>query len=162
MDPWLEQFNARREERERRARIVELLGETLTLKPAVAPQVAIRYYDAKRRLLTYYAEAEQLRQENKEVPEPPVDLQDPALIDLFDDTMRSCLAAESLESWGRIRDPERADPLNWEDLFNLCEGILATASGFPTERPTGSSDGPPKNGRSSKAGSSSRAATRKH
>lgn len=162
MDPWLEQLLARRKERETAARTVELLGEILILKPAVAPQVAMRYYDAKLRLIVYYAEAEKLRAEGQDVQLPAADLQDAALIDLFDDTMRSCLAEESLEAWGRLRDPNRPDPLNWEDLFSLCEGILATASGVPTGGPTDSSDGPPKNGRSSKAGSPSRAATRKH
>ena len=162
MDPWLEQFNARRAQRETAARTVELLGEQLTLKPAIAPQVAIRYYDAKRRLILYYAEAEQLRTQGKDVPEPPEDLQDPALLDLFDETMRACVSSDGLEAWGRIRDPGRDDPLNWEDFFSLIEGVLATASATPTERPTVSSAGPPKTGRSSKAGSSSAAATRKH
>lgn len=162
MDPWLEQLLARREARETAARSVELLGEKLILKPAIAPEIAMRYYSAKGRLILYYVEAERLRAEKKEIPEMPVDLQDLALIDLFDDTMRSCLAEQSLEAWGRLRDPVRQNPLNWEDLFSLCEGILATASGVPTGGPTDSSDGPPKNGRSSKAGSPSRAVTRKH
>jgi hypothetical protein len=157
-DPWLEQFEARIREREQQHDTVTLLGVDLKLKPSVAPQVAVRYLSAKRRLTQFYLEREAAAKAKKKEPEHPADLYDEPLLDLFEQTARACITAESLPAWQDLRSPDRDTPLDWRDVMELCEYLISRAAYHPTDGPSGSSDGPSSNGVSSKAGSSSRAA----
>lgn len=161
MDPWLEQFEARIAEREQTDRSFTILGVTLTVKPAVAPQVATTYFDAKARLLAYYVARDEARQTDAPIPDLPDDLTDTAIIDRFEQTARACLDAKSIPAWQELRAADRPNPLDWNDLFGLCEYLIARASNHPTDGPSGSSDGPPANGTSSKAASRSRVAASK-
>ncbi len=156
-DPWLEQFEARIAEREKQHDTVTLLGVELALKPSVAPQVAIRYLDAKRRLTIFYLEREAARKAKKKEPEQPADLYDIPLLDLLEDTARACITSDSLPAWQELRSPDRDVPLAWQDVMELCEYLIARATTHPTEGPSASSDGPETNGASSKVASSSRA-----
>lgn len=161
MDPWLEQFEQRIKERETQHETVTVLGTELRLKPSLAPQVAIRYLAAKRRLTVFYLEREAAVKAKKPPPGHPPDLLDEALLEMFEDTARACLTADSIPGWTELRSPDRDVPLSWQDVMELCEYLVARAAYHPTDGPSGSSDGPSTNGASSKAASSSRAAKAK-
>lgn len=141
-DQWLERFEERIAERADTGETLTIIGEKITLKPAIAPQVAIRYYDAKLRLIDYYLAREKAEAADEPVPELAVDLQDEALLALVEETARACIAPDSLAAWEQLRSPDRANPLAWRDVMSLCEHLLNKASGVPTEGPTDSSDGP--------------------
>lgn len=153
-DKWLEKFAADREERERVNRTLEILGETLTVKPSIAPQVATRYFDIKRQLAQNYVEKEEAKKTGSEPPVTPEELLDPAIIDLLDETCLACLTADSVSAWKRIRDPQHPAPPGWNDLFSLCEYLIGRASGHPTDGPDDSSTGPAETNPSSEEDSS--------
>lgn len=155
-DPWLEQFEARIAGREQEHETLTLLGVELRLKPSVAPQVAIRYLSAKRRLTEFYLAREAAVKAKKKEPEHPADLYDEPLLDLFEATARACITADSLPAWQELRSPDRDVPLGWRDVMELCEYLVARAAFHPTDGPSASSDGHSSNGASSKAESSSR------
>lgn len=161
MDPWLEQFEARREARAKDAAEIAVGGVTLALKPGVAPQVSIRYFDVKRRLLEYNFAAAEAEKAGKPRPDLPDDLFDTALLDLMEETAQALLHPSSLSAWQQLRAPANPKPLTWRDLFDLVEYLIGRASGLPTEGPTASADGPPSTASTSKAASSSKAGTRK-
>lgn len=157
-DAWLEQFEARIREREQQEQeTVTVLGVALKVKPSVAPQVAVRYLSAKVRLTTYYLEREAALKAKKKEPPYPADLQDEALLDLFEATARACITADSLPAWQELRSPDRDVPLSWRDVMELCEYLIGRATHHPTGGPSASSDGHSSNGASSKDASSSRA-----
>jgi hypothetical protein len=161
-DPWLEQFEKRRAERAAtNGRSFVVAGETLTVKPTVAPQIATRYWRVKVEIIDLHAAREEATKKGLDPPLAPRELENEGLLELFDDTMTACLESSSLEAYKRLRSADLDNPLDWEDLFALCEGVLAKASGIPTAGPSDSSDGPPNAKPSSKARSGSRAATRK-
>ena len=160
-DAWLESFEARRAERAHHAETVTVDGVTLTLRPGVAPQVAVRYYDAKRRLIVHTALAQEAAAKGTSAPEIPDDLQDAALLDLFDETMRACITDDSLPALAELRAADRPNPLGWVDLWDLAEYLLARVSGVPTGRPADSSNGSAAATGSSTDGSPSPARTRK-
>lgn len=162
MDPWLEQFNARRADRADRTkddRTITLLGETLTVKPVIAPEVALRLDDFQSRIAEYLTVAEAAREAGAELPEAGID--DGDLLDVSEFAIRSALDPGSLDAWERLRSPEAAEPLGLMEIYGLARFLVSKVTLLPTDAPSGSSDGPTSNGASSKAGSSSTAAGRK-
>lgn len=161
-DPWLESFNARRAERQQHTQTVTIDGHTLTVRAAVAPQVAVRYWDAKHRLIIHQLQRRQAEERAAAPPELPDDLTDSALLDLLEDTLRGALTPGSLPALAELRDAARENPLNWEDVFDLAEHLLGLASApVPTERPAASSNGSAAATDSSPDGSSSPGTPRK-
>lgn len=160
-DQWLERFEQRIADRAATRETLVVLGETLVLKPTIAPQVALRYYDAKIRLIQYYVDREKAQAAGKPVPELAADLHDTVLLELVEETARACIDPESVPAWERLRSSDRPNPLAWRDVMSLCEYLLDKASGVPTDGPTESSDGPTNTSKSSKGASPSRAAKRK-
>jgi hypothetical protein len=158
MDPWLDQFETRIRDRAAQHDTITLLGIDLRLKPSVAPQVATRYWDAQRRLTEFYVARDDAQKTGNPPPDQPADLYDEPLLTLIEETARACITADSVAGWNELRAADRDIPLNWRDLLELMPYLLARASHHPTDGPSDSSDGPSKNGATSKAGSSSRAA----
>ena len=158
-DPWLQQFEERRKERETADRSFTLLGETLVVKPNVAPEVGLRREAFQTRVATYTAEVEEARAKGTDIPELGVD--DEAFLELSEGIIVACLEPESAAAWKRLRDPQHPDPLSLMDIYGLSGYVLARASRLPTVAPSGSSNGQAPGGRTSKAGSPSRAAARK-
>lgn len=159
MDPYLEQFVARRKEREQADRSFTLLGETLTVKASVAPEVGLRRGEFERRLAVFAATAEEARKANKPLPE--LGFSDQELLDLSDSIIFDCLEPASHDTWRKLRSPDSTDPLGLLEIYGLSGYVLSKASALPTGGPSASSDGQRSNGSSSTARSSSRAATRK-
>ena len=153
-DPWLTQFDQRREEREKEDRSFEFLGETLTHKASIAPEVGMRLGAFQRR----GQEHERVQQERiaRGEEREPLDVDDDKFLELCEWTIRSCLEPESIEAWERIRAPEFPHPMNWNEIYLFATYIQAKASGvFPTDAPTSSSDGQSSSASTSKAGSRS-------
>lgn len=158
-DDWLDTFNEGIAVRERGERSFEVLGETLTVKPSLAPQVAIRYFTAKRRLIEFTALRIAAEAEGAEKPPLPEDLQDEALLELMDMTARACLDTATAPAWDRLRSDDHPTPLDWDQLFSLCEYLIGRASTHPTDEPIGSSNGQPGTSPSSEDASLSPAGT---
>lgn len=156
-DPWLQQFEARRLERDQADRSFTFLDETLTHKAAVAPEVGFRLGEFQRKQLAYQKAQEEKLLAGEEPDELGVSNEE--LLDLCEWTIRSCLEPGSVEAWERIRDPAYPNPMSLLEIYGFATYIQARASGvFPTGEPTGSSDGQSNGGRSSKAASRSPAA----
>lgn len=149
-DPWLQQFEQRRAEREQADRSFTFLGETLTHKAAVAPEVGFRLGEFQRRQLAYQLAQEEKIAKGEEPDELGVSNEE--LLDLCEWTIRSCLEPESIPGWERVRDPKFPQPMSLLEIYGFATYIQAKASGvFPTGAPTGSSDGRQNGGSSSKA-----------
>jgi hypothetical protein len=158
-DPWIEQFEARRKEREQADRSFTLLGETLVVKPNVAPEVAFRRSQFDARVAAFKEAYDEAEKAGKETPVLGVD--DEEFLELSQSIIVDCLEPESLPAWNRLRSPEHPDPLSLLDIYGLSGYILARVTRLPTAESTDSSGGL-KNGRaSSKAASPSRVAVRK-
>lgn len=140
MDPWLDNFNATREARLKENRSFALLGEQLTVKISVAPEVGFRLSDLRRKVRDDL-EASKLAAERGE-PAPADVTTDAEMLAVAEDTIVACLDPESLPAWRRLREPGRVVPLSFREIFALCDYILARASGIPTEGPSDSSAGP--------------------
>lgn len=134
----LEQFAARRaaQEKDKPKRTFEFEGERLIVRASIVPEVLLRRFALDG--MTY----EQVLQR-------------------IDETALACLEPESAKAWAKLRSPDHSPPLNLDAMTWLCDHIMGIAAGLPTERPADSSDGPPATQPSSRAGSSSRAATRR-
>jgi hypothetical protein len=158
-DPWLEQFEARRKEREQADRSFTLLGETLVVKPNVAPEVGLRREAFQQKVAAYTVEVAEAQATGKEIPELGVD--DEEFLALSESIIVACLEPDSLDAWKRLRDPAHPDPLSLMDIYGLSGFVLAKASRLPTVAPAASSNGQAPGARTSKAGSPSRAAVRK-
>ena len=153
-DPWLTQFDERRKERELADRSFEFLGETLTHKATIAPEVGLKLGAFQRQQLAYTAAQEERAKKGED--REPMGVTDEELLELCEWTIRSCLEPESLPAWERIRAPEFPHPMDWSEIYYFATYIQAKAAGvFPTVAPTGSSDGQSNGASSSKAGSRS-------
>jgi hypothetical protein len=159
-DPWLEQFQVRRAEREKVDRAFTLLGETLTVKPSVAPEVGLRlgrFQIAMAAFVEDYQKAEAAK-----APLPASSgYTDEEMLALSESVIVDCLTADSLPAWERLRRPDAAEPLTLIEIYGLATYVAARAAGLPTGGPSASSDGQPNGNTSSKARSPSRAGTRK-
>lgn len=139
MDPWLENFNATREARLQEDRSFELLGERLTVKVAVAPEVGFRLNDLRRTVREEMEATARAAEQNLPAPDVTTDAE---MLAVAEDTIHACLEPESLEAWRRLRSTDSVQPLTFREIFTLCDYILARASGIPTGGPTDSSAGP--------------------
>lgn len=158
-DAWLEDFEKRIADRQVSDRTFILLGEKLTVKPSVAPQVGLHFNETRNKVIQQTVARQEAETAGKDLPDPIVT--DAELLDVIEQTIRACLEPESLKTWDKLRSPEHPSPLNWFDLYSLCDYVLSRASGLPTVASVASSNGRASAGRSSRAGSSSRAAARK-
>jgi hypothetical protein len=70
--------------------------------------------------------------------------------------IRACVVADD---WARFQTVATANAADDEDLLQVCRAVMAAATARPTVRPSGSSDGPPSTGASSKEPSSSDASS---
>lgn len=139
-DPWLTQFEARLEEREREDRSFPLLGETLVYKASVAPEVGLRLGAFQRESIAYARAVQAAQQAGEAAPE--VTVSDQEMLDLGEWVVRSCLEPESVGAWERIRSPDAARQLSLIDIYELAMYLQAKAAGsLPTVAPIGSQDG---------------------
>lgn len=160
-DPYLEQFEARRKEREAADRTFTLLGEELTVKASVAPEVGLEMQAFKRKLVAFWIASSEAERTNSPVPAPD-GVTDPEMLELSESVIRACLTADTQAAWDRLRSPDAADPLTLPEIYGLADFVLSKASGLPTAGPSGSSDGPKSTKPRSRAKSPSTAAGRKH
>ncbi len=158
-DPWLAQFEERRKEREKADRSFTLLGETLVVKPNVAPEVGLRRAAFQAKVQDYTLEVAAAQQAGREIPELGVD--DEEFLAMSESIIVACLEPESLEAWRRLRSPDHPDPLSLLDIYGLSGFVLSKASRLPTDAPPASSNGRQAGAPTSKAGSRSRAVARK-
>ena len=155
-DQWLTSFEERRKEREQADRSFVLLGETLTVKPSVAPQVGIRLNAARATAISDLVAAQAARDKGQDVPAPGIT--DEQMLEIAEETIRALIEPSSLEGWERLRSADNPAPLTFREIFELCDYLIARASGIPTDALAGSSNGQSAGKRSSKAASSSKAA----
>lgn len=160
MDPWLEQFEARRKEREAADRTFTLLGEELTVKPSVAPELALRLFGFKKKLLEYWT-ARLAAEENGTALPSGDDVSDELMLDLSESVIRGCLTFESLPAWERLRSDESEQPLSLPEIYLLADGVISKVTQLPTGGPSASSDGRTSTTKPSRVKSRSAAATRK-
>jgi len=158
-DPWLTQFEARRKERADKDRSFILGGETLTVRPSVAPEVGLRRGEFEARIAKFQIDVAEAEKAGK--PQPELGVSDQELLDLAEGIIMDCLDPDSYDAWLRLRSPDNPDPLSLMDIYGLSGYVLSRVVRLPTDGPSASSDGPQTNGRNSKAASTSRAATRK-
>lgn len=158
-DPWLEQWEQRRQERAQTDRSFTVLGETLTAKASVAPEIGIRLAEFQTRVAAYVPVAQAAQAKGEPLPE--LGVSDEEMLALSEATIRACLEPASITGWERLRDPERADPMTLMDIYGFATYVLSKATGLPTGASGGSSAGPQSNGRSSTAASPSRGKTRR-
>ncbi len=159
-DPWLAQFEARRAEREKADRTFTLLGETLTVKPSVAPEVGLRLGKFQIAVAAF-VEAYQKAEAEKTAPPEGSGYTDEEMLALSESVIADCLTADSLPTWERLRRPDSEEPLTLIEIYGLATYVAGRAAGIPTGGPSASSDGPQNGNTSSKARSPSRAGTRK-
>lgn len=158
VDEWMQQFDERREARRNASRTFTFCGVKLTHKVSIAPQVAIQFNETRlraTRALRAAAEATDASPSELEI------VSDAELIDTADATVRACLEPGSVAAWGKLRSIDNPEPLTFGEIFQFCDYIITKCSSLPTDAPSASSNGASSGARSSKAGSSSRAGTRK-
>lgn len=157
-DEWLEKFEQAHADRETADRTFTLLGEELTVKASVAPDVGLRLTAMHRAVQT---EAEDLRVAeaaleaakktaaeagedpaslDQTLPQPTITVQH--MIDIGDATVLACLVPDSHDAWRRLRDPDHPQPLTFAEILSLCNYLIGRASGIPTGGPAASPNGP--------------------
>lgn len=139
MDTWLDNFNATREQRLKDDRSFTLLGERLTVKISVAPEVGFRLAALRRRVRDDIEATQQANERGETAPDVTTDAE---MLAVAEDTIVACLEPESLDAWRRLRSADQPIPLSFREIFSLCDYILARASGIPTDGPSDSSAGP--------------------
>ena len=157
-DPWLVQYEARRAARKQQDRSFTVAGETLTVRPSVAPEVAVRYEELGARFSAYVTEVQAAEAAGKELPTRS-GISDAEMLDVSEGTIRSCLDSASIAAWEKLRDPDAEDPLGLFDIYNLAGYVLAKVTTLPTVAPAASSNGRTPTAKLSKAASRSRAKT---
>ena len=104
-DQWLTNFEERRKEREQADRSFVLLGETLTVKPSVAPQVGIRLNGARATVINDMVAAQAARDKGQDVPAPGIT--DEQMLEIAEETIRALIEPASLKAWERLRSAGR-------------------------------------------------------
>lgn len=163
-DTFLQQFEERRQARLQTERSFVLAGETLVHKPSVAPEVGHRLEAMRQRVAEELAEARQRIEKANGKPPDLSDLEtisDDVMIKAADDAILACLDPDSHAGWARLRDPDAAYPLNWNEVVEIADWLLGRVTGIPTDAPADSSDGRTQTGKNTKAASSSRATGRR-
>lgn len=158
MDPWLEQFDARRKQREQADRTFTILGQQLTVKPSVAPEPALRIADFETRLAQYLEDA---KSRTNGDPVPELGVSDTEMLDMAETAIRAALEPDSLPAWEKLRAPDSTEPLDLLEIYGLAKYVLGRAARLPTDGPSDSSAGPKNTKPSSRVRSSSTAATPK-
>lgn len=159
-DPWLERFEEGRKNRRDADRTIHLLGEDLTLRPAVAAQVAIRFGELGRRWNDYLARFNEAKQKGSELP-TDAGIQDEEMFAISDATIRACIERASWAAWERLCGEDADDPLAVFEIFRLADWFLAKVAALPTDAPSASANGRATTNHSSTAASGSPAKTRK-
>lgn len=155
-DPWLVQFEQRRKVRAQHDRSFVVEGETLQVRPAVAPEIGIRYGDMAAKFAAYLTDA--LAAEKAGEPLPTSSgIDDAEMLDISEATIRACLDPASLSAWERLRSPDNADPLGLFDIYGLASFVLTKVTGLPTVAPADSSNGRTPTAKPSRGASRSRA-----
>lgn len=158
IDLWMTQFNERREARQKAERTFLFCGEQLTHKAGIAPQVSIQFNDTRNRAIAGLRAASEATEEK---PSTVPIVTDSEMIDAADAAVRACLEPDSISVWEKLRAADSPSPLVFSEIFQFCDYLIAKCSGLPTAAPSASSNGASSGARSSKAGSSSKAGTRK-
>lgn len=159
IDPWLQQYNERRQRAKETPRSFEFEGETISYKPFVAPEVGLRRQAFQQKVNEYVTAVAEARAADKPIPEMGVD--DITMLDLSESVIRDCLTPEGVEAWERIRSPDNAEPLGLLEIYGFSGYLLSKVSEVPTDGAPGSSPGQQNGRTSSKDESSSKAGTRK-
>lgn len=169
-DEWLEKFEQAHADRETADRTFTLLGEDLTVKASVAPEVALRLTAMRRAVaadLDSLRAAETARQEaitagadtSTLTALPKLEITDQAMIDTAEATVLACLEPASHDGWHRLRSPDHPTPLTFAEIFQICDYVIGRASATPTGGPAASPNGPTPTAATSTDESSSPAAT---
>lgn len=176
-DEFLARFEQQREARRQAERSFQIMGETLTVRPSIAPETAlnlqtkrIAYYEAIGEIpgLLAVVEAEQAKngEGDPDAASAAVfaavnarDVKEEELLAVAEETILSCLTTESHAAWARLRAKEAAEPVSGAEIFDIADYLIERVSGIPTVAPAGSSSGRTKTRGSSKEKSSSQATT---
>jgi len=129
----MKDFDEARKARLERDRSFIIGGETLTYRPAVAPEALLHYNSA----LTGDAT-----------------LSEQDWIDLYDEAIIALLEEGQANKWKKVRNPNVENPLNASDINELLQWLLEEQSGRPTGQPSDSSSSTDGNGTQSTVASS--------
>lgn len=170
-DDFLAAFEARRKAREETERSFVIAGETLKHRATLSPEVTFRFQKAQT---TSYedmvamkewvdkiqkAAGKNGRQEKllDEAPEPR--LTDEDLLAIADETVLACLEPDSHEAWARLRSSDAAQPITYDEVFEILDYLFGRVTDLPTVAPADSSDGRTETAKPSRGRSSSPAKT---
>lgn len=160
-DEFLTKFEERRAARAQADRTILLAGEKLTFRASVAPEVGFRLQAMRREVSDQIAEVRrQLAAANGDGVDPGIVgliRSDEDMVQVGDETVIGCLEPSSAETWGRLRSADAAQPLTFEEIFEVADYLLARVAGVPTGAPADSSAGRTTTSPASKAPSSSQA-----
>lgn len=158
-DPWLVQFNEKRRLAKEAEKSFEVEGETIYYKPFVAPEVGLRRQAFQDKINAYVEIVAEAQASGKPIPEMGVDNE--TMLAISESVIYDCLAPESFKTWEKLRDPKNPEPLGLLEIWHFSGFILSKVTNLPTDAPPASSNGHQGGARTSRAGSSSRAAARK-
>lgn len=130
-------FDVERKKREERDRSFKIGGEEFVYKPAVAPEVLLKW--------SQVAEGQVLTTNDEWLGE-------------LDNTIVAMLEPGQAEKWAKVRAPDVAHPINVADLQDVVQWLVEQVVSRPTGQPSVSSAGPPATATASTGGSSSQAA----
>lgn len=168
-DDFLADLKRRHAERAAADRTFDLLGESLTHRPSVAPEVA-RTLEEAGQALADLADRHRhaLNGGREDIPDEEflVMLNEQAdaqrlVLDAAEHTVLACLEADSHASWARLRSEAAASPLTADDVLEVARQLVVKLSQHPTLAPGGSSPGRKPTGAASRGTSSSTGRTRK-
>lgn len=159
LDPWLQQFNERRQRAKETPRSFEFEGETISYKPFVAPEVGLRRQAFQQKINEYLKVVAEAKENYTPIPEMGVD--DETMLGLSESVIYDCLTPEGIQAWERIRDPSRPDPLGLLEIYGFSGYLLSKVTEVPTDGAPASSPGQQNGRTSSKDESPSKAGTRK-
>lgn len=160
---FLRALKERHAAREKADRSFELLGETLTYRAGVAPEVGNRLQQAGAELFDFSKQMQATVESGgekiteAEFAELMRNLGDARwrLFEIADQTALACLEPASHEAWARLRSEDAASPLSQDDVLEVARELVVRVTGLPTDAPTGSSDGRNGTAKRSKENSSS-------
>lgn len=154
-DEFLQAFNESRRLRAERDRTFEIGGVKLTHRPAVAPEIPLRYQEVADGMARWGEEVNRLIEgrNGKDPVLPDQPFSEAELIEVYNDFVLGCLEPSSHEAWAELRSPNAANPLLGEDIYRLAIWLLGRTTALPTEGLLGSSSTQPETSTTS-AGSS--------
>lgn len=172
-DDFLAAFEAKRAARMAADRSFQLGGETLTFRPSVAPEIGMHLEEMRQRvrsqienLQAALAKAEKPEGNGADPDLSPItaalesmDISESDMLQIGDETILACLEPASHEAWARLRSNDAAQPLIFDEVFEIADYLLGRVAGVPTDAPADSSDGRTETAKPSKGRSSSPAKT---